>query len=155
MVGRAGVGAPGVGRGESWLASTRCPRRPTGGCRPRRIRRWSSDPARVDRGPPGGRATGTHRGGPAALEGLHTNVVVVVHAVAVASLSALQDRNHLGEQRSLLRAVQARTERWPSVPAPERRGRYEDVAAVAAGNSLDSAISNWARATVDILTSRR
>lgn len=91
----------------------------------------------------------------AAVEGLQANVVAVVHAVAVASLVTLEDRNDLQEPRWLLSGLRARTERFATIPAAGRSGRYEDVGAVPATDSLDAAFSGWVRATVRVLTSRR
>lgn len=91
----------------------------------------------------------------AALEGLQANVVAVVHAVALASLAVLQERSDLQEPRWLLDGLRARTERFAAIPAAQRSGRYEDVGAVPAPDSWDAALTNWARATVRILTSRR
>jgi hypothetical protein len=91
----------------------------------------------------------------AAALGLRANLVAPVHAVAVATMDALGDR--LGEQRVrwLLRGVMACTERFALAPAPERAGRFEDVAAITPVEpSLDGAIAEWARATTDVLSSR-
>ncbi|MFZ2428063.1 MAG: hypothetical protein WAZ15_11710 [Propioniciclava sp.] len=90
-----------------------------------------------------------------ALAGLQANVVTVVHAVAAASVAALEDQRDLQQPRSVLREVATRTERFAMVPAARRRGRYDDVGAVRPDGSLDAALSNWARASIDLLTSRR
>ena len=91
----------------------------------------------------------------AAAVGLQANVLAVVHAVAAATLAALEDRNGLQSDRWLMRGVLARTERFAVTPASRRTGRYEDVAANTTGDrSLDSAIGGWVRSTVAVLQSR-
>ena len=89
----------------------------------------------------------------AAVVGLQANVVAVVHAVAVATLAALDGGRDVQSSRWLLRGVLVRTERFAVMPAWQRSGRYEDVAAIASDGSLDAAIAGWVRATVDVLTS--
>ena len=90
----------------------------------------------------------------AAVVGLQANLLAPVHAVAVATMAALDDQTGLQAARWLLRAVMARTERYAVMPTVERAGRYEDVAAIAPGEpSLDEAIAVWVRATVAALTS--
>lgn len=89
-----------------------------------------------------------------ALVGLQANLLAPVHAAAVATVAALDDRAGLETTRWLFRGVMARTERYAVMPAVERAGRYEDVAAPAPGEpSLDRAIAEWVRATVAALTS--
>lgn len=91
----------------------------------------------------------------AAAVGLQANVLAVVHAVAAATLAALEDRNGLQSDRWLMRGVLARTERFAVTPTSRRTGRYEDVAANTTGDrSLDSAIAGWVRSTVAVLQSR-
>jgi len=90
----------------------------------------------------------------AAVVGLQANLLAPVHAVAVATMAALNDQTGLQTTRWLFRAVMARTERYAAMPTVERAGRYEDVAAIAPGEpSLDGAIAEWVRATVAALTS--
>lgn len=91
----------------------------------------------------------------AALAGLRANVVSLVHAVAVASVAVLDDQRDLQQPRSVLREMADRTERFVMVPAALRSGRYDDVGAVRSDGSLDAVLSNWARASVEILTSQR
>ena len=91
----------------------------------------------------------------AAVVGLQANLLAPVHAVAVATMAALDDRTGLQAARQLVREVMVRTERYAVMPAVERAGRYEDVAAPRPGEpSLDGAIAEWVRATVASLTSR-
>jgi len=91
----------------------------------------------------------------AAAVGLQANIVAPVHAVAVATMDALGDRSGGQRARWLVRGVIACTERFALAPAPERAGRFEDVAAITPGEpSLDGAIAEWARATTDVLSSR-
>jgi len=90
----------------------------------------------------------------AAVVGLQANLLAPVHAVAVATMAALDDQAGLQAARQLVREVIVRTERYAVMPAVERAGRYEDVAAPAPGEpSLDGAIAEWVRATVASLTS--
>jgi hypothetical protein len=90
----------------------------------------------------------------AAVVGLQANLLAPVHAVAVATMAALDDQTGLQTARWLFREVMARTERYAVMPAVERAGRYEDVAAIASSEpSLDGAIAEWVRATVAALTS--
>ena len=90
----------------------------------------------------------------AAVVGLQANLLAPVHAVAVATMAALDDQTGLQTARWLFRGVMARSERYAVMPTVERAGRYEDVAAPAPGEpSLDGAIAEWARATVAALTS--
>lgn len=91
----------------------------------------------------------------AAVVGLQANVMAVVHAVAVATVAASESRRDLEASRWLLRGVLVRTERFAVVPTAQRRGRYEDVAAVSPDGSLDAAIAGWVPATVEVLTSRQ
>lgn len=91
----------------------------------------------------------------AAVAGLHANVVAVVHAVALATVAALPERPDAASDRWLMRGVLVRTERFAVRPTELRTGRYEDVAAVASDGSWDATIASWARATVDVLTSRQ
>lgn len=90
----------------------------------------------------------------AAVAGLRANVLAPVHALAVTTLAGVGDRPEAQLARGVLRGVVARTERYALVPAQQRTGRYDDVAAVTAGTpSLDGVIAAWARATVDVLRS--
>ncbi|MHB1009393.1 MAG: hypothetical protein ACYC1E_09235 [Propionibacteriaceae bacterium] len=90
----------------------------------------------------------------AAVVGLQANLLAPVHAVAVATMAALDDQSGLQTARQLVREVMVRTERYAVMPPVERAGRYEDVAAPAPGEpSLDGAIAEWVRATVASLTS--
>ncbi len=89
----------------------------------------------------------------AALVGLQANVVAVVHAVAVATLAALDGQHDVQLSRWLLRGVLARTERFAVMPTEQRTGRYEDVAAVTPDGSLDATIADWVQATVAVLAS--
>lgn len=91
----------------------------------------------------------------AAVVGLQANVVAVVHAVAVATVAALEGQRDVQAARWLLRGVLVRTERFAVMPSAQRTGRYEDVAAVTPDGSLDAAVAGWVRATVDVLTSRQ
>lgn len=90
----------------------------------------------------------------AAVAGLQANLLAPVHALAVATLAALDDQLGAQAARWLLRGVVARTERYAVVSTMERAGRYEDVAALAPGElSLDGAIAQWVKASVGALTS--
>ena len=91
----------------------------------------------------------------AALVGLHANVVAVVHALAVATLAALDGERDVQSSRWLLRGVLVRTERFAVTPPERRSGRYEDVAAMGPEGSLDAAVAGWVRAIVDVLGSRQ
>lgn len=91
----------------------------------------------------------------AAVVGLQANVVAVVHAVAVATLAALEGQRDVQSSRWLLRGVLVRTERFAVMPTEQRKGRYEDVAAVTPDGSLDAAIADWVRATAEVLASRQ
>ena len=90
----------------------------------------------------------------AAIVGLQADVISVVHTVAVTTLADLDDHSD-AQARWLIRGVVARSERFARVPATGRAGRYDDVAAVRSDDrSLDATISEWVRATVDVLSSR-
>ena len=90
----------------------------------------------------------------ASVLGLQANILAPVHALAVATMVALEDQAGFQRARWLLRGVVARTERFALVPTVERAGRYEDRAAITPGEpSLDGVIAGWARATIDVLTS--
>jgi hypothetical protein len=90
-----------------------------------------------------------------ALLGLQANVVAVVHALAVTTLSCLPPDPLAEGSRSLMRGVLVRTERFAAVPVAARAGRYEDVVAIGSHpGSLDAAVSGWVRATVEVLGSR-
>lgn len=92
----------------------------------------------------------------AAAVGLQANLVAPVHAVAVTTLAAMADHPRTQAARRLLTGVAVRTERYALVPTMERAGRFEDVAAVRAGEqSLDGAIADWVQATVGALASPR
>ncbi len=88
--------------------------------------------------------------------GLQANVVSVVHAVAVATAGALEDRDDLRSAAWLMRGVVARSERLAVTPTAERAGRYEDVAAIPTEEqSLDGAIARWLPSTIAALGSPR
>lgn len=90
----------------------------------------------------------------AASLGLQANVVAVVHAVAVTTLTTLGDQRESETARWLMRGVVARSEHHAVTPTTRRAGRYEDVAAVPSEDlSLDGAITRWLPATVAALSS--
>ena len=68
-------------------------------------------------------------------------MVAVVHALAVATLAALDGERDVQSSRWLLRGVLVRTERFAVLPPQQRSGRYEDVAATGPEGSLDAAIT--------------
>lgn len=89
-----------------------------------------------------------------ALLGLQANVVSVVHAVAVTTVAAMEDRDELRSADWLMRGVAARSEPLAIRTTADRAGRYEDVAAVSSEDpSLDGAIARWVPVTVTALTS--
>ena len=87
--------------------------------------------------------------------GLQANILAPVHAAAVATLGVLDGREPTGDARFLLQRLAARTEPFALVPVGDRRGRFEDVGVVAAGDqSFDAAIADWVRVTGRKLGSR-